>query len=985
MPFIRASPSDLSTIYTILNRLVELALEVGQSHILITADMAIYSKAQQVMWQKPPTLDGKVTMRVGGMHTTMALIASIGKLYGHGGLRSLWIESSTYAEATAGQMLQGKQVDRGIRGLKIVYEALFRVFYTSFQAWLEKSNHVSVVDDPCRQKLQDLQHAFRSSNPDTPKTSVGELMEDGIDLNTLMGDMNKFIAEGRAQSKTFAYWDDFMKGVRVLLHMLRAERDGMFDLHLSAMCEALPWFRAAGRHNYAKYVPCYITDMQCLQQKQPESYHHLSQGGFVVRHKEDYNFNAVSTDQALEQTINKEGKSQGGIIGLTLRKEALMRWLMTRHVTAEFSDAFRSMCRQTPDKTRKHGELSKSRKLRDESDVVKVTEVLKQNQNPFDLNTVPSELINIITGQVATTEVTQSLGSFLEVGQKKHKDFMDHRLVENTRSASFWETETRIKVLTFADMRKSLQVGKATKLMMDSEVLFRRLLAVSKKRDVDLQLVLQHELAAVPPSLFHDDGNMRKCVKSHLLQKLEGNAVKIHVLPKIDGSTAYIFDGMALFHHQHESQFRTFEDLAQLLLRKMLTLLKGQMGIQAVVIVFDRYDAPNSIKCQERIRRGESASHVISASRIVPHYRNFLKNSNNKAALAVFVCEYIMANSPAMLSEVQSITLSGGFTDGKTAMIITRDRTRELTNLSSTQEEADTRMLLHAVHIAESHQRIVIRADDTDVLVLLVYYCSKDQLSDLVYMHAGHSGQNTNSDHYIPVHDICNRLGPNVCQALPTTHALTGCDTTSSLLGIGKRTAFTKLVQKAEQLASLASFGESETLEGSLPDARQLVLALYKGQKPARVCTTLDELRFHLATQTDKPGSSFPPTEDAFKQHVMRAKYQVSIWTKSHQAKPNIWNPEGNGWKRNQDGNLEPVMYEGEAAPLEVRDLTHLYCTDKDCANARKCQCLTSGLFCTDLCSCCKSDTTCSNVKLHDEGNSGPEESDDEQPTSDED
>jgi hypothetical protein len=40
----------------------------------------------------------------------------------------------------------------------------------------------------------------------------------------------------------------------------------------------------------------------------------------------------VNTGQSFEQTINKESKSEGGIIGLTLRKSTMTRWLMTRHV-----------------------------------------------------------------------------------------------------------------------------------------------------------------------------------------------------------------------------------------------------------------------------------------------------------------------------------------------------------------------------------------------------------------------------------------------------------------------------------------------------------------------------------------------------------------------------------------------------------------------------------------------------------------------------
>lgn len=37
------------------------------------------------------------------------------------------------------------------------------------------------------------------------------------------------------------------------------------------------------------------------------------------------------------------------------------------------------------------------------------------------------------------------------------------------------------------------------------------------------------------------------------------------------------------------------------------------------------------------------------------------------------------------------------------------------------QEEADTRLVLHAIHLAQSHSRLIIKCDDTDVLVLLVY------------------------------------------------------------------------------------------------------------------------------------------------------------------------------------------------------------------------------------------------------------------------
>ena len=54
-------------------------------------------------------------------------------------------------------------------------------------------------------------------------------------------------------------------------------------------------------------------------------------------------------------------------------------------------------------------------------------------------------------------------------------------------------------------------------------------------------------------------------------------------------------------------------------------------------------------------------------------------------------------------------------------------------------------------------------------------------------------------------------------------------------------------------------------------------------------------------------------------------------------------------------------MFLKDAAPVEVRDLTHLYCTDVGCTNSQRCQCVQSGLACTEFCSCQGID--CPNVK----------------------
>ena len=278
-------------------------------------------------------------------------------------------------------------------------------------------------------------------------------------------------------------------------------------------------------------------------------YDHMQQGGFVVRRSASRAFNCVPTDQALEQTINREANSQGGVIGFTLRKGALLRWIMTRHITGEYSDAFKELC-NSGTKGRLHEELGVARSNKDRRDVQDVKEHLySQCQDPFDLSNVPDHLVNITTGQMASTEVEDSMKCIPDRGKVIFDDFVKERLGEEP-AKHFWEPLKKCKVSTFADMKKALSNDKDRKLIIDTEVLFRRLLAVSRSRDVDLRKVLQYELVAVPPALFHSDGTMRKTNKAEFAKRLECHCPEVLTeLPEIPESTssAYIIDGNDTF------------------------------------------------------------------------------------------------------------------------------------------------------------------------------------------------------------------------------------------------------------------------------------------------------------------------------------------------------------------------------------------------------------------------------------------------------
>ena len=169
---------------------------------------------------------------------------------------------------------------------------------------------------------------------------------------------------------------------------------------------------------------------------------------------------------------------------------------------------------------------------------------------------------------------------------------------------SFWDPLNKTTVLTFADMKKALPNDTDRKLIINIEVLFRRLLGVARRRDVDLKNVLRHEFVAVPPALFNDDGRMRKTNKADLAQKLESNCedVVASLPPALDAtSSAYIIDGMAFLQLLNENHIRTFNDLAEVVQNGIVRLFRNpSLSLSSVTIIFDRYANPSSIKSAER-------------------------------------------------------------------------------------------------------------------------------------------------------------------------------------------------------------------------------------------------------------------------------------------------------------------------------------------------------------------------------------------------
>ena len=605
---INGNPTEYSTVYTVLKTVQKITESAGQAASVVTFDLAIYVKGKEIQWRVPEELKN-VIKRMGGFHIALNYLSLLGKMFSDSGLEDLLIESGVYASGTTSALIAGKQYNRGVRAHKLTLEALFRLQWREFVGWLSKQENTDIDLTALQEDIQVTLESFRMSDPNATIDRLSDLIES---LKPVKRMLDAFKNKGREESQTFAFWDNYIKIVSLLLSFIKVERTSNWELHFNSTKAMATYFFAMDRTNYSRWLPVYLVDMQTLDSVDPSVKHEFLNGNHAVNRSQN-SFGQVWTDMALEQSVNLDSKSKGGIVGITQKPEALERWFLTCHERAAITPAIKEMCGiEDSERVGTHKESSLARIRRDEEDVEKLMEMFDSGMlsNPFTKLNEDNEvmpLINIATGAVMPRPSAERLINAEDLGKAQMDEFITKRI--KSTGINFWDTHPNLKIPLFGALTKKRKVGdnKVISVLADRG-LFSRLIIAAKAREIGMKEVLIYELSAVPFALVHSDGTLRKPTKSALLAVLEGIVAVSACLPaQTEGqSTCLIIDGMALIQMLKTGGGNTFGGLS-LMYFKAITAFFEQYKCSRVDIVFDSY-RDMSIKAGEREKRGDSVA-----------------------------------------------------------------------------------------------------------------------------------------------------------------------------------------------------------------------------------------------------------------------------------------------------------------------------------------------------------------------------------------
>ena len=263
-----------------------------------------------------------------------------------------------------------------------------------------------------------------------------------------------------------------------------------------------------------------------------------------------------------------------------------------------------------------------------------------------------------------------------------------------------------------------------------------------------------------------------------------------------------------------------------------------------------------SIENTEREKRGGYKGieyRNIQPDHKIQQWRKFLSNPQNKKQLVRVVTEEWQKEGFR-----QRLTGQHLFTTTEESCVeISADNFRPGEDLRSTQEEADTRLLLHASHAARNGSKaVVISSEDTDVFALCLAF--KDSVPATVYLKCGTQTRTR----FVSITNVLERHVSRIFKCLPGLRAFTRCDNVSAFSGKGKLTALKLIKWRPAYQELFQQLGAQWELSNELfVRLQEFTCQMYSSNPGTRDVNVL-RYRLFCARKGEFESRQLPPCQD---------------------------------------------------------------------------------------------------------------------------
>lgn len=882
LPMIDLPSSNESCLYSTLRFVASQGRTYGFTPVL-TFDQPLWWKSMKILKSDTTNELSSIVLKLGGFHLMMSFVGCIGHLMQGSGLKE--VLELVYATGAVPHILSGKAISRAVRSHILVSSAIYA--------------HL----------LEEEQATLTSLDMSTVFANVldGYLPPEDLSHDPQLKQLENFLKQRRQDlltQRTAKLWFQYLDMVGILLKFIRAERLGLWDLHLQSAVEMLPFLAASGHNLYVKSVWIYQQEMAKLQTSHPPIFEAFEQGGHTIRRSER-RWAGLSADLVIEQEYMRSLKTSGGLTtggGMTEQQRAI--WVLSRPACLEINLLMQNLTKIGYSTSEQHRDMSSSRKERDFDDTQKLVGYFGES-SPFRGD---NQLRNIANGITSSQDVNVDEA---DVAGK----LILSKMTGKTLKEQVFKKKDQVTLMN------AKKAGSSVVAHIDPALLFQRFIIVAQRTDLREEY-FKYELCTIPPSLFESDGLMRKANKPELAKAIfQACGIETQSPSRPASACNIVLDGGSLLHRVPWKVGSTFKVIFASYVHYV------QARYPSAIVVFDGYEGGPAIKDATHLRRARMVGRQVFFTEemtLCMKKEEFLSCKTNKGRFLKLLGNHLEAV---------------GF------------------RIFHSEGDADVLIVEKAVEAASLTDTIVV-ADDTDILVLLI--SRSDSRSGRLYFspEAKFGGTSSAWD----ISEMKQKLGTDVSNLIPFCHAVLGCDTTSHLYGIGKGKAVQLLLSNKSFRDSAAIFGDKLASLDDIVAAGERALLILYGCPDVSNLDTARKLIFHRKVSTATTfvhPQELPPTQAAAKYHSLRVYCQVQIWL------GNPVDPLRLGWKLQDNEVFAPIKTDLPAAPSQLLKIIKCSCRIDGC-DSEKCTCKKNGLECTIACRTCKG-SSCNNSKFQEE------------------
>ena len=593
LPIIDLNLSDESCIYSTLTFIIEQAKSLNILVPSVTFDQPLWLKATGIIE------DAKLNIvcRLGGFHTLMSFLGSLGHLMKGSGIEELF--SQVYAEHSVTHMISGKAISRALRAHFLAESALVTILVEE------------VVGE------SDL---FYLDGQDSDVIEEKLISDEIVNLRKAFEEKTEILS---AKSRTAKLWISYLKYISTIKKYIIAERTSNWTLHLEATKEMLNFFAATGHINYAKSARLYLQQMMTLHQSYPWLHQKFQQGFHAVRRSERYCWAGLWSDLIIEQTLMRSIKTRGGLTrGRGMNEDVRHLWVLSLSDSADIHQAMMDVSGLIVKSSEQHVEMGMARRSRDYAHCKIFLEWLQQ-RNPFSYE--DQHLHSLSLGLVSDGHDGVNCDRAEEIGQMIQEKLDNVPILE-------CKIKRKDQVLPLIALQNKIKLDNES-VVVNPTMLFTRLVAIAQREREDIAEFFAFELTQEPMSLFKK-GLMRKPDKPSLRKAVmkEGEALG---RDQLLSDSLFIIDGGALLHRVRWIKNATFDELSQVYVRYV------RQHYKSCIVVFDGYEGP-STKSNEHMRRTGGGKRcpnvdVIGCNKVPFPQDRFLTNEENKTHFIKFI------------------------------------------------------------------------------------------------------------------------------------------------------------------------------------------------------------------------------------------------------------------------------------------------------------------------------------------------------------